>query len=155
MTADEMIAGWQSNTRRDTAVQTAEAWLSTYLSLGPRPAKEGYEVAASMGISPGPSCAQRKPSVCTARKRARYGIGLLQQHILAVLTLLALLALLPRSPPKPPKNANNAKAAIREDLLETNNDMKMAKNAKSAKVTNGALALLEECRSENPGDRAE
>jgi hypothetical protein len=55
-----------------------------------------------------------------------------------VLTLLALLALLPRSPPKPPKNANNAKAAIREDLLETNNDMKMAKNAKSAKVTNAA-----------------
>ena len=37
-------------------------------------------------------------------------------------------------------NADNAKAAIREDLLETNNDMKMAKNAKSAQVTNGALA---------------
>ena len=52
-------------------------------------------------------------------------------------------------------NADNAKAAIREDLLETNNDMKMAKNAKSAQVTNGALALLEECGSENPGDRAE
>src|SRR5688572_11954200 len=87
----------------------------------------------------GLSCARRKPSVCTARKSARYGIGMLQQHILALLTLLALLillallallALLPRSLPKPPKNA------------------------KSAKKINGALALLEECDPENPGDRA-
>lgn len=46
-----------------------------------------------------------------------------------------------------------AKAAIRCEPLETNNDMKMAKNAKSAKVTNDALALLEACDSENPGDR--
>jgi hypothetical protein len=51
ITANELAAGPQRTARRDAEVQKAEAWLRTYLHLGPRPAKEGYEAAVSLGIA--------------------------------------------------------------------------------------------------------
>lgn len=51
ITANDLAVGPQLRARQDTEVQKAEAWLTAYLRVGPRPAKEGYEAAASMGIA--------------------------------------------------------------------------------------------------------
>ena len=51
ITANELAAGPQRTARRDAEVQKAEAWLRTYLRGGSRPAKEGYEATAAMGIA--------------------------------------------------------------------------------------------------------
>jgi hypothetical protein len=51
ITANALAAGRQPKARRDAEVHKAEEWLRAYLRLGPRPAKEGYEAAASLGIA--------------------------------------------------------------------------------------------------------